>query len=201
MPRPKTFDPEFALTKAMEVFRQRGYGTTVMREIARHVGISRSSMYATFGDKRRLFLDALRHSAQKYRTAGLPDLATARAPRESIIDLFEPGAADAGDATPPHIMLLVRTALELVPDDPDVSALVRDEIALIEDNLRHGIERGVAAGEISSKVNAAGAACALLSLYLSVHLMRHSKPVLHSVASQVEALLPPPQPPSGSSGR
>lgn len=191
MPRPKTFDPEFALTKAMELFRKRGYGTTVMQEIAQHVGVSRSSMYATFGDKRTLFVDALRHSALQCRTDGLPDLATAAAPRQAIIDLFAARAGE-GAASPPHLMLLLRAALELVPDDPEVSAVVREELALLEDNLRRGIERGIAAGEISGTVNAAQAAGVLLSLFLAGHMLLRSSPELHPVASQVEALLPPP---------
>ena len=188
MPRPKSFDPEFAMTKAMELFGKRGYGTTVMREIANYVGVSRSALYATLGDKRTLFLQALRHGARQCRTAGLPDLAAAAAPRQAIIDLFACRAADGGAGAPPPIMLLLRTALQLVPSDPDVADVVRDELALLEDYLRQGIERGMAAGEISSKVDAADTACTLLSLYVAVHMPLPSKPVPRAVA----ALLPPP---------
>ena len=48
MPRKKTFTIEFALDKAMELFWERGYQSTSMREIADHLGLSRSSIYATF---------------------------------------------------------------------------------------------------------------------------------------------------------
>ncbi len=190
MPRTKTFDPEKALTRAMEVFRTRGYGSTHMRHVAEHVGVSRSSLYATFGDKRALFLTGLRRDAQ---TCRMPDLESAAAPREAIVDLFESTLSDGGGATPPGIVLLIRTALELVPDDAEVSAVVRDELAFLEDNVRRGIERGMAGGEIDSNVDAAQVASTLLSLFLGTNLLMRSEPVLRAAARQVEALLPPPR--------
>ena len=193
MPRTKTFDPEWALTKAMEVFRARGYGSTHMGKIAEHIGVSRSSLYATFGDKRTLFLSGLRRDAQAYRTERMPGLETAAAPRKAIVDLFESTFVEGGGATPPGGILLIRAALELVPNDPEVSALVQDEVAVLEQNIRRGIERAQAVGEVDSDVDAAQAAWALLGLFLGTHLLLRSKPVLHAAARQVEALLPPPQ--------
>lgn len=192
MPRTKTFDPEWALTKAMEVFRARGYGSTRMSEIAEHIGIGRSSLYATFGGKRALFLGGLRRDAQTCRTAGMPDLETAAAPRKAVIDLFESTFAEGGGATPPAITLLIRTALELVPNDREVSAVVQEELALLEQYIRRGIGRAKTAGEIDSRVDTAQAAWAVLGLFLGAHLLR-SKPVLHAAARAVEALLPPPR--------
>jgi len=193
MPRTKTFAPEWALTKAMEVFRARGYGSTHMGKIAKHIGVSRSSLYATFGDKRALFLSGLRRDAQAYRTEGMPDLGTAAAPRKAIIDLFESTFADGGGATPLGGVLLIRTALEMVPSDPEVSAVVQDEVALLERNIRRGIERAQTVGEIDGDVDAAQAAWALLGLFLGAQLLPRSKPVRHAAARQVEALLPAPR--------
>ena len=191
MPRPRTFDREQALTKAMEAFRAHGYRATHMRGIAEHIGVSRSSLYASFGDKRSLFVHALRKDARQGRTDGLPDLAKCAAPRQAIVDLFESTTAGGG-ATPPAITLLIRTAIEIVPDDPDVTAVVQEELTLLEDNIRQGVERGIAAGEISRRVDAAQAACALLSLFLGTHMLMASMPTPRASASQVEALLPPP---------
>ena len=193
MPRTKTFDPERVLTKAMELFRTRGYGSTNMRKIAEHVGIGRSSLYATFGDKRAVFLSGLRRDARTFRSAGMPHLESAASPRKAIVDLFAPTLAEGGGATPPAIILLIGTALELVPDDPEVSAVVRDGIAVLEQSMRIGIERGQEAGEIDSDVDAAQAASALLGLFLGTHLLRR-EPMLRAAARQAEALLPAPVP-------
>ena len=58
--RPKEFDREEALQKAMELFWARGYEGTGMRELLQHMGIGRQSLYDTFGDKRSLFIEALK---------------------------------------------------------------------------------------------------------------------------------------------
>jgi len=62
--RPKTFDRETALDAAMLLFWERGFEQTCVDDLAAAMGIQTSSLYATFGDKEKLFLDAIEH----YRT-------------------------------------------------------------------------------------------------------------------------------------
>ncbi len=52
------------LSKAMEVFWRRGYEAASLAELLQNMGISRKSMYDTFGNKQALFLKALEHYAQ-----------------------------------------------------------------------------------------------------------------------------------------
>jgi TetR/AcrR family transcriptional regulator, transcriptional repressor for nem operon len=59
MTRPKDFDPEKALRKAIRLFSQRGFAATSTDDLMRVMNIGRQSMYDTFGDKRNLFLKAL----------------------------------------------------------------------------------------------------------------------------------------------
>ena len=61
MPRPKEFDRESALKGAVQVFCEGGFEGTSTEDLLRGMGISRQSMYDTFGDKRALYLEALRH--------------------------------------------------------------------------------------------------------------------------------------------
>jgi TetR/AcrR family transcriptional repressor of nem operon len=60
MARPKEFDRDQALTQAMAVFWGKGYEGTSTEDLLRAMGIGRQSMYDTFGDKRTLYLEALR---------------------------------------------------------------------------------------------------------------------------------------------
>ena len=62
--RPKTFDRETALDAAMLLFWERGFEQTCVDDLAAAMGIRTSSLYATFGDKETLFLQAIEH----YRT-------------------------------------------------------------------------------------------------------------------------------------
>jgi len=59
MPRPKSFDPETALAKAMGVFWEKGYDAASIADLTTAMGINRFSLYDTFGDKRTLYLKAL----------------------------------------------------------------------------------------------------------------------------------------------
>jgi AcrR family transcriptional regulator len=57
--RPKEFDKDGALRKAIRLFSQQGFAATWTKGLMRAMGIGRQSMYDTFGDKRSLFLTAL----------------------------------------------------------------------------------------------------------------------------------------------
>jgi TetR/AcrR family transcriptional repressor of nem operon len=59
MARPKEFDRDEVLAKAIAVFTSYGYEGTSTEILLRGMGIGRQSMYDTFGDKRALFLKAL----------------------------------------------------------------------------------------------------------------------------------------------
>src|SRR3954464_11387329 len=59
MARPKEFDREEALNRAMEVFWSRGYEAASVGELVKRMGINRQSLYDTFGDKHSLYLQAL----------------------------------------------------------------------------------------------------------------------------------------------
>jgi TetR/AcrR family transcriptional repressor of nem operon len=59
MARPKEFDQDQALRKAVRLFCQQGFAATSTDELMRVMNVGRQSMYDTFGDKRELFLKAL----------------------------------------------------------------------------------------------------------------------------------------------
>jgi len=59
MARPKEFDQEKALRKAVRLYSQKGFAATSTDELMRVMDLGRQSMYDTFGDKRTLFLRAL----------------------------------------------------------------------------------------------------------------------------------------------
>ncbi|SMG62426.1 transcriptional regulator, TetR family, partial [methanotrophic bacterial endosymbiont of Bathymodiolus sp.] len=59
MARPKAFDQEDVLDKAVAVFWAKGYEATSMQDLVDAMGIQRGSLYATFGSKQQLFLQSL----------------------------------------------------------------------------------------------------------------------------------------------
>jgi TetR/AcrR family transcriptional regulator, transcriptional repressor for nem operon len=59
MPRPKSFDPDTVLCKAMDVFWDKGYDAASISDLTAAMEINRFSLYDTFGDKHTLYLKAL----------------------------------------------------------------------------------------------------------------------------------------------
>lgn len=57
--RPRAFDKEVALEKALEVFWRKGYDGTSLADLTEAMGINKPSMYSTFGNKDQLFLQAI----------------------------------------------------------------------------------------------------------------------------------------------
>ena len=59
MARPKSFDPDTVLAKAMDVFWEQGFEAASISDLTSAMGINRFSLYDTFGDKHTLYLKAL----------------------------------------------------------------------------------------------------------------------------------------------
>ena len=195
MPRKKTFTIEFALDKAMELFWERGYQNTSMREIAEHLGLSRSSIYATFGDKHTLFVETLRRYGAECRAPGLSDLGTAESPRAALVTVFELAIARAGATRQRDHCLLINTAMQLMYSDPEVTLVIESAFLEMENSFRSAIERAAAGGEVAPSVDVVQTARSLLSIYLGLCVLIRSgarEEVLKAVTHQVEAMLPAP---------
>src|SRR3981189_275419 len=72
--RPRAYQPEVALGKALDLFRSEGFAATSLDDLSAATGMNRPSLYGAFGDKRELYIK----SYQRYR-------ADARA---AMIDIF-----------------------------------------------------------------------------------------------------------------
>jgi len=87
--RPREFDAEKALDKAMRVFWKKGYEGTSLPDLTRAMGINRPSLYAAFGNKEQLFRKAMdRYNARNGPASGMIDALnrpTARAVAEGLL--------------------------------------------------------------------------------------------------------------------
>jgi len=66
MPRPKTFDVDDVLDRAVDLFWVNGFAATSMEDLVNHLGINRGSLYSTFGSKQELY----ERSLERYLTSG-----------------------------------------------------------------------------------------------------------------------------------
>src|SRR5215467_8906691 len=111
--RPRTFDLEGAVERAMNVFWSRGYHGTALPDLLRATKLSRGSLYAAFGGKHALFLRAL----DRYIAEGLARLDVELGPRHGPVDGLRTllaGYVDrASGVSGRRGCLLVATAMEL----------------------------------------------------------------------------------------
>src|SRR3982751_3451520 len=61
--RPRAYQPEVALGKALDLFRATGFAATSLDDLSAATGMNRPSLYGAFGDKRELYIK----SYQRYR--------------------------------------------------------------------------------------------------------------------------------------
>ena len=192
MPWEKQFSTEDVLTKAMHAFWAHGYEATSMQDLVASMGINRASIYATFGDKHSLFVEALRAYDERHRAAFLDRLCQRHCGKAAIVKAFDEVIASALASGSRDGCLLVNTALELSPHDEAVAEIVSDGLRQVETFFNDMIKAGQALGEIPLSVDPATASQALLSLFIGLRVLTRSRPekaLFKSIARQVKAML------------
>jgi len=152
--RPREFDADEALDRALTVFWRRGYEGASLPELTKAMGISRPSMYAAFGNKESLFRKAL----DRYHARRAPWICAAmeKATAREVVETLLRSAADAlTQPGCPHGCLTVQGALVC----GDEAASIREELnarrAAGEAELRRRLERAVKEGDLPRKTDAA----------------------------------------------
>src|ERR1700753_840134 len=142
MGRPREFDREAALEAALQLFWRKGYLATSMNDLCEAMGIRSPSLYAAFGSKEDLYVEAV----QRYSVAAntliwdhIDDGPTVKAGMRNVLR----GAAVvlAGTAGPSGCLVTLAAGEESPGEVPEVTRSARrDSLA----RLRSGLDRAVA---------------------------------------------------------
>jgi TetR/AcrR family transcriptional regulator, copper-responsive repressor len=123
--RPRAYQPEIALGKALDLFRKDGFAATSLDDLSAATGMNRPSLYGAFGDKRELYIK----SYQRYRAdarAGMVDIFREQLPIRKRLERIYAAALDiylSGEAGPRGCFTVMTAASEAVAD-PDIRKLV-----------------------------------------------------------------------------
>lgn len=107
----------------MQLFWRQGYAATSVDDLSETLHLSRSSLYATFGDKRTLFLEALRRYSASVISRTTQTLVEATTPETGIASLFADVAAGVSSESSTRGCFMVNAVAELVPFDAEVTAI------------------------------------------------------------------------------
>ena len=150
MGRHRKFQTAHVLEKAMLVFWTKGYECASMRDLGVAMGINPSSIYLTFGDKRGLYLAVLDYFYDNEITKMLAPLEGSGSHKQAIREVFLAVAEEAALDGECRGCMMYNTAVELCPQDHEVTAKVAAGLKRTEDAFFSGVVEAQAQGEIPS---------------------------------------------------
>ncbi len=142
--RPRSFDETGALEKATQVFWLKGYDGVTIDDLVEGMGVGRPSLYAVFGDKRAIFLRALKAYAERKGAVAAKALLSPQSLRDSIASFLRFTVESATEKGSARGCLLMCVA-PLV-NDAEVQRFLQSTVAggaaLLESRFRDGISAG-----------------------------------------------------------
>lgn len=162
MSRTKPFDPEEALTRAMELFRERGFEASSMEDLVDRTGVHRPGLCQHFGGRQGLLAAALRHYGDTVLDQQLHELERSddgiHAVRSFLDRVIEGSLPPARRGC-----LVLNHAVELTDHDAEVERAVRHGLQRQRMALRHALRRAVARGELCAETDVSASAEFLLA--------------------------------------
>lgn len=147
MGRNYEFNREETLNRAMQVFWQKGYKATSMKDLIDEMGIQPGSIYNTFGDKHSLFLEALNHYGDVVTTNTLKLLEKEGSPLENLKSFFNEIVIRPADKKC-RGCLVVNSVVELSPHDDETAVIVKNIMKKIESSFYKCLLNAQRNGEI-----------------------------------------------------
>ena len=147
MGRPYEFDREKTLSRAMDVFWEKGYKATSIEDLVNRMGIKRGSIYNTFGDKHSLFIAAVEHYGDAVTSEMIKVLESEGPPLENIHKFFDTLVNSPRDRKM-RGCLISNTVVELAPHDEKVAGVVKGIMAKIQSAFLKCLNRAVEVGEL-----------------------------------------------------
>ncbi|MBL4849917.1 MAG: TetR/AcrR family transcriptional regulator [Planctomycetes bacterium] len=153
MPKPKEYDRDEVLGRAMRVFWERGYAATGIANLESAMGINRSSLYHAFGNKRGLFLAALQYYDREVVDTLLGELERSDQGVAAIRGLFDRIVGYQVSAQECRGCFMNSTAGDSAQHSDEVNKLVLAHLARFELGFYKALGRARSLGELTDRVS------------------------------------------------
>lgn len=192
--RPRAFDRDLALRKALEVFWRHGYAPASVAELCRAMEINPPSLYATFGNKAALFLEALRYYEHTYwdaparRFLAEPDLTRA------VAGFFREAARILLSPETPCGCMVVLAAINIDEGETEIIATVRELRQATRQMFTQRLRQAILDGQIPPDTDVPALAGALNTLLEGLSLQARDglfQSELMAIAAHAVRMLPP----------
>lgn len=155
--RPRSFDRDLALQRAMEVFWSKGYEGAQLTDLTAAMGINPPSFYAAFGSKEQAFREAVDLYIATVGAASMRALEAAPATRDGVRAMIE-GSIDVALSTRPGGCLLVLGVVNCLPENKAARKHLKDARRVTLSLIRRRLDRGIAEGDLAPDTDAAALA-------------------------------------------
>lgn len=170
MGRPKEFDREEALQKALYTFWEKGYDATTLPVLLESMGINRSSFYNSFGDKQTLFREVINLYYKQTAVKRIAILQKAKSVKQGLWDYFNHNIDVAVAEYNPGGCLLTNAATTLKTIDKQISKEIIQGADRVEQALFSLLEKGQLAGEIASSKDIKAIARLMISVSYGLNI-------------------------------
>ncbi len=192
MARPKSFDQQEVLDKALNLFWEKGYNATSIQDLVDHLGINRASIYDTWGDKRGLYLETLKSYRKKSSNSFLDRLRSNLSSKEILRGFLNDVINEAVEDTCNKGCFLSNSASELANSDSTIFEIFSSNNENMEAVLSELVKDGQEAGEISTDHSPDAIARFMLSNAMGVRIMakgRKSEKALKDIVNVALSIL------------
>ena len=174
MARPKQFERDDVLEKAMQLFWSKGYERTSMQDLVEAMGINRGSLYDTFGDKDALYQLALARYCETESARVLTEIGTETASPKSAIRRYFDWIIDTAMNGNERGCFISNTVAEFGLANNAIAATAQKGVVRTESAFRLLVEQARHTGEISRRNDPAALARYLTSSLNGLRLMARS---------------------------
>jgi TetR/AcrR family transcriptional regulator, transcriptional repressor for nem operon len=176
----RQFDRDEVIERAMDLFWKRGYESTSIDDLVEATGINRGSLYATFGDKRRLFLAAIDRYWETFADGMITALSDSD-PYRAIEGMFRSIIQRISDPRFPRGCFITNTSLECPTCDDSIARKISELLARQETAIYQALRKAQAQGRLSPILDVK----ALSRYFLGV---AQGMNVIHKAVADPEAL-------------
>ncbi|CDZ41996.1 TetR/AcrR family transcriptional regulator [Neorhizobium galegae] len=174
--RPREFEIEEALDKAIVVFSERGYHAASISELKDAMGLAAGSLYKAFKDKRAIFLASFDRYKQVRNALLEQELAEGENGRDKVSRMLRFYAEASHGASGRRGCLVVGTAIELAVYDAEAAERVDRSMARTEAMIDGLIREGQADGSIAPAIDPVTTAHVLLSVTQGLRVLGKTGP-------------------------
>ncbi len=176
--RPRAYEPEVALGRALDLFRKGGFAATSLDDLSAATGMNRPSLYGAFGDKRELYIKSHARYRADARKVMLEIFRDEMPIRERLKRIYA-AALDIyiADGSEPQGCFTVMTAASEAVADPEIRAMVREGFAELDKAFASSFRRAKEKRELPASAD-------------PIVLAQLASATIHTIAIRARARVP-----------